>query len=287
MRLEILSLKSRMLISRIFVFLIFAFISVFVLFPLLALFVSALRPGRDLMRFGITFDSLFAGNKSFTNFYDLFFGEKAVYGYWLRNSLLISAVQTILAVFLTSLVGYGLAVYQFKGRNVITTLVLILMMVPLQILILPLYKLTISLHLMDKMAGVIMPFLLTPVAVFFFRQFCLGLPLELMDAARIDGLGELGIYFRIMSHLMLPAFGAMGILVGLQSWNNYLWPLIVLRTTKNFTIPIGLNSKLTPYGNNYEVLISGAVVAVVPILILFFAFQKYFISGLTTGSIKG
>ena len=285
---RLLSSQSfRTALMKALILTVFTAVSLVVLFPLLALVISALRPGRDLMRFGITFDSLFAGDKSMRNFYDLFFAPRATYGYWFKNSLMITAVQTISSVFLTSLVGYGLAVYNFKGRNLLITLVLILMMVPLQILILPLYKLMIGLNLMDKMAGVILPFLLSPVAIFFFRQFCLGLPLELMDAARIDGVTELGIYFRIMTPLMLPAFGAMGILVGLQSWNNYLWPLIVLRTTRNFTIPIGLNSKLTPYGNNYEVLISGSVVAIIPIVVLFIFFQKYFVSGLSSGSLKG
>jgi len=122
--------------------------------------------------------------------------------------------------------------------------------------------------------------------VFFFRQYAVSLPRELLDAARIDGCSEFGIYLRIMSPLMIPAFGAMGILQALHSWNNFLWPLVVLRTDEMFTLPIGLAGLLTPYGNNYDVLISGAVLTVVPIIILFFLFQRYFISGLTIGAVK-
>ena len=263
-----------------------AFCLVFI-FPLYALVVASLRPGRDLMRFGITFQSLVPSGGNLDNFKELFFGKRAYFPYWLGNSLILIILQTTSTVFFTSLVGYGLAVYKFRGRNLLISLVLVLMMVPPQILILPLYKMMISMKLMNKHLGVVLPFMLSPMAIFFFRQFCLGLPLELLDAARIDGVSELGIYFRVMTPLMLPAFGAMAILEGLRSWNNYLWPLIVLRTTKMFTIPIGLNSLLTPYGNNYDMLISGAVVATIPIIIIFLFFQKYFVSGLSTGSIKG
>jgi arabinosaccharide transport system permease protein len=126
-----------------------------------------------------------------------------------------------------------------------------------------------------------------PFAVFFFRQYAIGLPKELLDAARIDGCTEFGAYFRVMMPLMAPAFGAMAILQALFSWNNLLWPLIIVRTTEMFTLPIGLASLLTPYGNNYVLLMSGAVLAVLPILILFLLFQKAFIAGLTVGAVKG
>lgn len=279
--------QTRNRFTGIILLIIFSALAVVVLFPLVALLMSSFRPGSDLLRFGISIDSMMAEGKNLDNYKGLLFAKKALYPYWFKNSILILLLQTSITVFLTSLVGYGLAVYQFKGRTFLTSMVLVLMMVPLQILILPLYKMMITMHLMDKMGGVILPFILSPVAIFFFRQFSLRLPLELMDAARIDGVGEIGIYFRIMSHLLLPAYGAMAILEGLKSWNNYLWPLIVLRSNKSFTIPIGLNTLLTPYGNNYDNLISGAVIATIPIIILFLMFQRYFISGLASGSVKG
>lgn len=279
--------QNKISIVHWIVFLFFLFISLMTLFPIFALVMSSFKPGADLMRFGITIESLMSEGKNLSNYEELFFGKKSLFNIWFRKSILILIIQTSATVFFTSLVGYGLAVYRFKGRRLLTSLVLILMMVPVQILILPLYKMMITMKMMNTLMGVIIPFMLSPVAIFFFRQFCLGLPLELMDAARVDGVSELGIYFRVMSHLMLPAYGAMAILEGLKSWNNYLWPLIVLKTTKQFTIPIGLNTLLTPYGNNYDMLISGAVVATIPIIIVFILFQKYFISGLSTGSVKG
>jgi arabinosaccharide transport system permease protein len=132
-----------------------------------------------------------------------------------------------------------------------------------------------------------LPFIVSPFAIFFFRQFVIGIPLDFVDAGRIDGLSEVGIFFRVMAPLMKPAFGAMAILSALQSWNNFLWPLIVMRTKKMFTLPVGLAGLLTPYGTNYDLLISGSLMATVPIIIVFFLFQRYFIAGLTAGGIKG
>ncbi|ASB54116.1 L-arabinose transport system permease protein AraQ [Bacillus velezensis] len=185
------------------------------------------------------------------------------------------------------MIGYGLGVYEFKGRNIIFVLVLIIMMVPLEVMMLPLFKLTVGLHLIDSYTGVILPFIVSPVAVFFFRQYALGLPKDLLDSARMDGCTEFGIFFRIMAPLMKPAFGAMIILQSLNSWNNFLWPLIVLRSKEMFTLPIGLSGLLSPYGNNYDMLISGSVFAILPVIIIFLFFQKYFISGLTVGGVKG
>lgn len=194
---------------------------------------------------------------------------------------------TLLSLLLSSMVGYGLGMYRFKGRNLIFTLVLVVMMIPVEIILLPLYKLTISLKLINTIWGVILPFVVAPLPIFFFRQFALGLPKDFMDAGRIDGCSEYGIFFKIMVPLMAPAFGAITILQAMNSWNNFLWPLIVLRTTEQFTLPIGLASFVSPLGNNYEALIAGAVLAILPILLVFLFFQRYFMEGLTVGGVKG
>jgi arabinosaccharide transport system permease protein len=184
------------------------------------------------------------------------------------------------------MVGYGLAVYNFKGKNLIFLIVLIVMMVPLEILLLPLYKLMITLKLINTYLGVVLPFAVSPFAVFFFRQYVAGLPKELIEAARIDGCSEFKIFFRIMVPLMKPAFGAMAILESMTSWNSFIWPLIVLRSTERLTLPVGLASLMTPYGNNYDMLMSGAVMSVIPITIVFLLNQRAFIEGLTAGGIK-
>ena len=142
-------------------------------------------------------------------------------------------------------------------------------------------------RIIDTVWGVVLPFIAMPLPIFFFRQFLSGIPKDLLDAGRVDGSSEYGIFGRIMLPLMAPSFAAMGIFVGMNSWNGFLWPLIVWRTDTNFTLPIGLNTLLSPYGNNYDVLIAGSVFAILPIIVLFFCFQRYFIAGMTAGSVKG
>jgi arabinosaccharide transport system permease protein len=246
---------------------------------------ASFKSSKELFRNGMDF-RLLPSLMSLDN-YKLLFGKSSVYLYWYRNSLAITAIHTICSLFFSSLVGYGLGAYNFKGKNTIFIMVLFVMMIPLEILMLPLYKLIVEMGIINTYAGVILPFVVSPMAIFFFRQYVGGISKEYMDAGRMDGCTEFGIFVKIMAPLMQPAFGAMGILLAMHSWNSFVWPLIVLRTNTMFTIPIGLASLMTPYGNNYDILIAGAVLAIIPIVILFLLNQKAFISGLANGGIKG
>ncbi len=275
--------KTRQKIGIILLLSLFAFLS---LFPFYCLFLASFKPANELMRTGLN-TKIQAESLTLYNYKYIFSKDGMRYLSWYRNSLIVTAVQTVASLFFSALVGYGLAIYKFKGRSLLFGLVLFTMMIPVEILILPLYKTMMAFRLLNTYAGIILPFIVVPFAVFFFRQYAIGLPMELLDAARIDGCTEFGSFFRVMLPLMAPAFGAMAILQALFSWNNVLWPLIVLRTPEMFTLPIGLSSLLTPYGNNYVLLISGAVLAVLPILALFLLFQRSFIAGLTIGAVKG
>ena len=257
------------------------------LFPIFALVMSSFRSGRDLMRYGIAFKTLIPDSFDPKNFADLATTRDGIYLTWFRNSLILTALQAVLALAFSSFVGYGLGVYHFKGRNLIFILVLAVMLVPLQILILPLYKLMASMGLMNSYFGVVAPFVVSPFAIFFFRQYSLGIPKDYLDAGRMDGLGEFRIFAKLTAPLMGPAYGAMAIMISQQAWNGFLWPLIVMRTGNMFPLTIGLNSLLTPYGNNYDMLIAGSCAASVPIIAIFFFFQRFFISGLNAGGIKG
>lgn len=264
---------------------IIGIIALIALFPLISLIISSFRPSTELMRDGITF-SINWSDLSLDN-YLYIFTQAGEYWKWYGNSLIISGLIIIFSLFFSSMVGYALASYDFKGRNLIFLFVLIIIMIPFEVLLLPLYQLMIDLRLINTYTGIMLPLIVSPTAVFFFRQYAMGLPKELMDAARIDGSTEYGIFFKIMAPLMLPSFAAMAILQGLHSWNNFLWPLLVVRSSDLFTLPIGLATLLTPYGNNYDILIAGAVMTVIPIVILFALFQRYFVAGLTTGGVKG
>ena len=262
---------------------IWAFIA---MLPFAFMFCSSLKPGEEMLRNGLSL-TIEPGISSFSNYDALNTYRDGIYWQWYKSSVIIMVLQTVIGLFFGSLVGYGLAMYNFKGKNLIFTLVLVVMMIPFEILLLPLYRMLIRVKMTNTYFGVILPYLVPPFMIFFFRQYVLGLPKELLEAGRIDGCTDYGVFFRIMIPIMIPAFGAMTILSGMNSWNNLLWPMIVLASNEKFTIPIGMGTTITPYGNAYDVLMPGAVMAVVPIIIIYLCAQKTFIAGLTAGSVKG
>ncbi len=278
-------MKQRELAFKVIVNILLAAIVFLALFPLISLIISSFRPASELLREGITLNIDFSQLTLYNYVY--IFTEGNQYWQWYLNSLIVSALTIVLGLFFSSMVGYALAVYEFKLRNLLFFIVVFIIMVPFEILMLPLYQLMNSLNLIDTYTGIILPAIISASAVFFFRQYAIGLPKELMDAARIDGSTEYGIYFKIMMPLMLPSFAAMAILQGLFSWNNFVWPLLVIRSSDMFTLPVGLQTLLTPYENNYDVLISGAIMTIIPIVLLFIVFQRFFIAGLSTGGVKG
>lgn len=201
--------------------------------------------------------------------------------------MVLTLISVVLTLIICYFVAYGLTMYNYRLKNVLFFLVIATMMVPFEILMLPLYQEMIDLKLIDTTAGVILPGLCSASTIFFFRQYMVSLPKELLDAGRIDGATEFGICVKIMMPLTKPAFAAMGILCAMGSWNNMLWPMMVYRSSHQFTLPIGLNTLLTPYGNNYDLLIAGSMFAIFPVLIVFLCFQNYFIEGMTVGAVKG
>lgn len=264
---------------------LFSVICIIVLLPLAALFLTSFRPGQELIRYGLSINLDVEG---FTlNNYTYLFSGGSSYFLWFKNSMVLTILTVVLTLLICYFIAYGLSMYDFKFRNVLFFLVIATMMVPFEIMMLPLYQEMIDMNLINTTTGVIVPGLCSAAAIFFFRQYMLGLPKELLAAGRIDGATEYGICIKIMFPITKPAFAAMGILCAMNSWNNMLWPLLVFRDADKFTLPIGLNTLLTPYGNNYDLLIAGSCFSVIPIFILFLCFQKYFIEGLTTGAVKG
>lgn len=264
-------------------FILFAALSVF---PFYSLLLASFKPSKELLRFGLNI-RLQPELLSLRNYSFIFSSGAEKYLIWYKNSLIITVVYTVFCMLFSSMVGYGLAMYRFRGRNIVFLFVLLVMMVPVEIIMLPLYKQMIAMNLINTFSGVILPFVVSPLPIFFFRQYAAGLPKDFMDAGRIDGCSEYGIFFKIFVPLMTPAFGAMIIVQALASWNSFVWPLIVLNAGEKLTLPIGLSSLVTPYGNNYDILIAGSVLAIIPIMIVFIFFQRYFVSGLTVGGVKG
>lgn len=256
-----------------------------VIFPFVTIFFASFRPGQELIRYGLSI-KIDISEMTFTNYTYLFTGAHS-YFLWFKNSMVLTLLSVSLTLIICYFIAYGLSMYEYKLKNLLFFLVIATMMVPFEILMLPLYKEMIDLKLINTTAGVILPGLCGASTIFFFRQYMTGLPRELMDAGRIDGGTEVGICLKIMLPITKPAFAAMAILCGMGAWNSMLWPLLVYRDPGKFTLPIGLNTLLTPYGNNYDLLIAGSCFAILPIFILFLCFQSYFIDGMTAGAVKG
>ncbi|MCR4738678.1 MAG: carbohydrate ABC transporter permease [Lachnospiraceae bacterium] len=266
----------------------FVILCLIIAFPVLAGLLASFRPGTELIRKGLAID-LDIRTMTLSNYKYLFGGnaDSQKYFMWYRNSLLITIVSVVLTLLICYFVAYGLTMYEFKFKNLLFTLVIATMMVPFEILMLPMYKEIIALHLIDTYAGVIITGICNASTIFFFRQYLSGLPKDLISAARIDGANEYYISVKVILPLAKPAFASMGILCAMGSWNAILWPLLVLKGAQKFTLPIGLNTLLTPYGNNYDVLIAGSMFGILPIFIIFLLFQKYIIEGMTAGAVKG
>lgn len=266
-------------------FLFFAILCILVLIPFYAVALASFKPGGDLVRNGLNL-SFDLSRMSLNNYIFLFTGSHA-YFTWFFNSVFLTVVQVVLTLFVSATVAYGFSAYEFRGKNFLFICVLLIMMVPFEILLLPLYKLTNDLGLMNTYSAIVLPGIAGAATIFFFRQYLSGIPREIIAAGRVDGASEYGIYMRLILPIMKPSFAAMAILNGMNSWNNFLWPFMVLSNSNKYTLPIGLKTLLTPYGNNYDLLIVGSFFSIIPIFILFMAFQKYFIDGMTAGAVKG
>ena len=267
---------------------LFVLVSSIIVFPVLAGFLASFRPGQELFRRGLSLNLDFF-TMTLKNYQYIFSGNSDSLKYLnsFKNSLFLTFVTVVATLVVCYFIAYGISMYEFKLRNVLFFLVIATMMVPFEILMLPLYQEIIKLNLTDTTWGVVLPGVCGASTIFFFRQYMIGLPKELLEAGRIDGASEYGICTKIMLPIVKPAFASMAILTSMGSWNNLLWPMLVYRSQAKFTLPVYLNGLLNPYGNNYDILIAGSMFSIIPVLAVFLCFQSYFIDGMVAGAVKG
>ncbi len=206
---------------------------------------------------------------------------------YFTNSLVVAVAVTLGNIVFSSMVGYALAKLDFRGKRMLFGLVMVTLMVPGVVTFVPLFVLTANLDLINTYPGLILPFLITPLGVFLMRQFMLGLPDDIIEAARIDGAGEWRIFLRVIMPLCGPAVATLTILTFLGSWNNFLWPLVAATTENMYTLPVAL--ALYSVGQNaaqYGLMMAGAVVVVLPVLIVFVVLQHSFVQGIALTGIK-
>ena len=204
------------------------------------------------------------------------------------NSFFLASVTSALATLACALGGYGLAKFSFRGRDTVTWLVLSALIIPASLLIAPSYQLLWQLHLLNSYAGLILPAIAPAFGVFLFRQAMRNtVPMELLEAARIDGAGELRIFFTIVVPLVRPMIGAFLMITFLGAWNNFIGPQIVLQQPEIFPLSVTINNLRGIYATDYGLIMSGTLLSIAPVMCLFLLLQKEFISGLTSGAVKG
>ncbi len=205
----------------------------------------------------------------------------------LMNSVFIAGTVVCVQLFFSSLAGFALAKYEFRGKKAVMVLMLATMMIPGQVIMAPLYELIYRLGLVDTYMGLIIPGAVSIFGIFLFRQSILQVPSELLDAGRIDGCSEFKLYWDIVMPVSRPMVGAFCLISFMGSWNSFLWPQIILHHSDRFTLPIALNQMVGLYAQQYGTLMAGTLLSVLPVVILFMLLQKEFVAGLTAGAVKG
>jgi len=212
---------------------------------------------------------------------------KTLFPRWYLNSFICATLSTLSVVFFDSLAGYTLAKYNFPGKKVLFVLILSTLMVPTEMLIIPWYIMSVKLHWADTYWGIIFPGVITAGGIFLMRQFMSGVPNDLMDAARIDGVSEFGLYWRVALPLVKPALAALAIFNFLGNWNAYIWPLIVSSAREMLTLPVGLGFFSGEAGADWHLIMTANTLSVVPLLAVFVVFQRQIIEGIALTGLKG
>ena len=203
------------------------------------------------------------------------------------NSTVIAAVTTVASVLINSMAGYAFAKLRFRGRDRTFSLLLIALVIPSQVGMLPLFLELKALHLVNTLPGAMIPYLSSVFGIFMVRQYALSIPDDLLDAARLDGASELRIFWHVVLPVIQPILVTQGIFNLLTSWNDFLWPLIVLSDERKFTLPLALANLVGEHVQDTELMMAGAVLTVLPVLIVFLLLQRLYIRGVMMGSTKG
>jgi lactose/L-arabinose transport system permease protein len=247
-------------------------------FPFFWMVSAATNKSVDVIR-----GRLFFGLNLVENFKTLVTSIPIIKGFW--NSLRITAIGTILSLFVCSLAGFGFQVYRDKAKDRLMAILLLSMMVPFASVMVPLFRMISQFKLLNTTAGIVLPSISTVFLIFFFRQNSAAFPMEIVQAARVDGLGEFGIYARIYVPVMSSTFAAAAIITFMGAWNNYLWPLIILLKEESRTMPIMLATLTSGYTTDYGSLMLAISICTVPTLLIFVTQQRRFVSGIL-GSVK-
>jgi len=267
---------------RLAVYALLTLAGVLSLFPLYWLFVTSLSPQQFIVKVP---PDIIPRDLSLQNYQRLFATTPVIR--WLVNTLLIAGSITAFHLLFDSMAGYAFAKRRFPGRNVLFWLVLSTLTVPAQVTLIPVFFLVKDLNLLDSYPGVILPGFADVFGVFLMKQYIQTLPSELESAGRVDGASEWQIYQHIILPLCTPALAVLAIFTFQRYWNTFILPLVVLRDSFKYPIQVGLATLQGEFNTDYGMLMTGAAVAAIPMMLMFFTFQRYFVEGIRIGGVKG
>jgi multiple sugar transport system permease protein len=250
--------------------------------PLLWMVSASLMPAGEANRFP---PPLLPAHPTLVHYVELF--TRLDLGRNFANSLLVTLVTTGVSVLLNAMAGYAFAKLRFRGRDALFQGLLGALVIPTQVGMLPLFLLLQRLGLVNTMAGVMVPYLCGVFGIFMVRQYALSIPDELLDAARVDGASERRIFWSVVLPVIQPILAVQAAFNFLSTWNDFLWPLIMLSDEKRFTLPVAVASLVGEHVQDTELMMAGAVLTVLPVIALFLALQRFYVEGVTMGSLKG
>ncbi len=256
-------------------------VSLFMILPFVWMLSTSFKPPDEIF----AKPPIFISPNFTTNAYDLLFSRGVLRN--VANSLIIALASTLLSLFFCSLGGYGFAKFRFPGRGAMFAFLLGTMIIPFTIIMVPLFVIMRDLKWVDSFWPMIIPGAANAFGIFFMRQYISTISGELLDAARIDGASEFAIYWRVILPVIAPGLTSLGMIFFMSSWNNYLWPLIILKSPDNFTMPLLIRSTMGPSGRTvWDVQMAASVISIIPLLVIFLVFQRRFVEGITAGAIK-
>jgi len=267
--------------SKIIDILILAFLliaAILIIAPMIFMFTASMMPAKDILKSpyrwipdGIYWENFWVGLKGINGNF-MFLRN-------ILNSFIVSISVSITTIIISSLTGYALAKFRFKGKNIIFIMIMATMMIPFEAIMIPLYLVVTALGIQNSYTGLILPFLTSAFGIFLMRQYLLPFPDEILDAARIDGASEPKIFLRIILPNCLPAIATLGILSFRSQWDNLLWPLLVVQSEEMKTIPLYITKFAGEMSSNEGAMMVVAAMASIPILVLFLTMSKYFVGG--------
>lgn len=257
-------------------------LAIYCLFPVVWVVLSSFKPQSELFRIPMTF---LPKNWTFENYFNAL--SQGSFLNYFSNTMFVAVVSTVITVLINIMCGYALAKYIFPGRNLIFSIMIGTLMIPLQVIMIPIFLQLKRLNMLNSLWGIIIPPAATPTGIFLARQYMINLPNSMIESARIDGAKEFFIFRTIIIPLSKPIIATIAIFSFMWRWNDYLWPLIVITDNDKQTLQQALANFVGQLQINWSNLLAMTTISIIPVIIVFLLFQSYFMSGITTGAVKG